>query len=149
MSARSVFLVVAGVATLALCTTFTTAISAYQAKPKKTVWDGVYTEEQAKRGAPLYAEKCANCHGDQLTGNDAPALVGAEFSSNWNDLDLNDLSERIRLTMPADSAGSLSRAQTADLIAVMLKHAEMPSGQTEIPTAADQLKDIKYTGTKP
>ena len=146
MSARSVFLVVAGAATLALSTT---AMSAYQAAAKKTVWDGVYSEEQVKRGAPLYAEKCANCHGDQLTGNDAPALVGAEFSSNWNDLDLNDLSERIRLTMPADSAGSLTRAQTGDLIAVMLKQAEMPAGTTELPTAADQLKEIKYVGTKP
>jgi mono/diheme cytochrome c family protein len=145
MSARSIFLVVAGAATLALSTT---VMAAYQAKPK-TVWDGVYSDEQAKRGEPLYAEKCANCHGDQLTGNDAPALVGAEFSSNWNDLNLNDLSERIRLTMPADSAGSLSRAQVADLIAVLLKHAEMPAGKTEVPTTADALKEIKYLGTKP
>ena len=145
MSARSIFLVVAGAATLALSTT---VMAAYQAKPK-TVWDGVYTEEQVKRGAPLYAQQCANCHGDTLTGNDAPALVGAEFSSNWNGLDLNDLSERIRLTMPADSAGSLSRAQVGDLIAVMLKGAEMPAGKAELPVAADALKEIKYAGVKP
>ena len=145
MSARSIFLVVAGAATLVLSTT---VMAAYQAKPK-TVWDGVYSDEQVKRGEPLYAEKCANCHGDTLTGNDAPALVGAEFSSNWNGLDLNDLSERIRLTMPADSAGSLSRAQVGDLIAVMFKRAEIPSGKAELPTEAGALKEIKYVGTKP
>ena len=41
---------------------------------QKTVWDGVYTEEQAKRGGDIYAEKCAMCHGDSLGGvESAPA----------------------------------------------------------------------------
>ena len=38
------------------------------AQAQKTVWDGVFTEEQAKRGADVYAEKCAMCHGDGLGG---------------------------------------------------------------------------------
>ncbi|HKT79348.1 MAG TPA: cytochrome c [Vicinamibacterales bacterium] len=143
MSVKAVFFVIAGLATAALSHT---AVVAYQ---EKNVWDGVYTEEQAKRAEPLYAEKCANCHGDQLTGNDAPALVGAEFSANWTDLTLNDLSERIRLTMPADAAGSLSRAQVADIVALILRHAEMPAGTTELAPTADTLKAIKYVGSRP
>jgi quinoprotein glucose dehydrogenase len=145
MSARSIFLAVAGVATIVLTHQ---AVSAYQAAPR-SVWDGVYTEDQAKRAEPLYAEKCSNCHGDQLTGNDAPPLVGAEFSANWSDLSLNDLSERIRLTMPADSAGSLSRAQVVDIIALILKHADMPAGTTELAPVAETLKGIKFLGSRP
>jgi mono/diheme cytochrome c family protein len=146
MSARTVTFLVAGIATIALSHA---AAVAYQGDKPRSVWDGVYTEDQAKRGAPLYQEKCSNCHGDQLTGNDAPALVGSDFSANWSDLSLNDLSERIRITMPADNAGSLSRAQVVDIIAVILKHAEMPAGQTELAPVADSLKAIKYLGTKP
>jgi len=145
MSVKAVSLVIAGVATIALSHS---AVIAFQAKPL-TTWDGVYTEEQAKRAEPLYVEKCANCHGDTLTGNDAPPLVGPEFSANWADLNLNDLNERIRLTMPADAAGTLSRAQVSDIIALMLKKAEMPAGKTELGTAPEVLKEIKFVSGKP
>src|SRR5579875_265288 len=33
-----------------------------------SVWDGVYTADQAKRGAEAYANSCASCHGEQLEG---------------------------------------------------------------------------------
>ena len=115
----------------------------------RTVWDGVYTEAQAKRAVPLYNEKCAKCHAEELTGKDAPPLVGAEFSAAWNDLSLNDLFDRIIKTMPDDEKGTLTRPQTADLIALILSHADMPAGKTELPTEAPALKLIKYLGTKP
>ena len=51
--------------------------------------------------------------------------------------------------MPADNAGSLTRAQVVDIIAVILKHAEMPAGQTELPPMPEALKEIKYLGTRP
>ena len=145
MRARAVSVVVAGIAAIALSHS---AVVAYQAKPR-SIWDGVYTAEQAKRAEPLYNEKCGNCHGATLTGNDAPALVGAEFAANWNDLSLADLSERIRLTMPADSPGSLSRAQVADIIALMLHVAEVPAGKEELAPGAETLKDVKYVGSRP
>ena len=145
MSAKAVSYVVAGIAVIALSHS---AVAAFQAKPR-SIWEGVYSEEQAKRAEPLYAEKCANCHGAELTGNDAPALVGAEFAANWNDLVLNDMFERIRLTMPADGPGTLSRAQVADIIALMLKHADVPTGKAELPSTAEALKEIKYVGSRP
>jgi len=62
---------------------FVTAI-VVSAQAQKTVWDGVYTEEQAKRGAEVYAEKCAMCHGDSLGGvESAPALTGPAFYATW------------------------------------------------------------------
>ena len=54
-----------------------------------SVWDGVYTEEQAKRGETIYYERCAVCHGAQLEGGDMTlTLVGGLFTSTWNDLPL-------------------------------------------------------------
>jgi mono/diheme cytochrome c family protein len=143
MPVKAVCFVVAGVATIALSHS---AAIAYQTKPR-SVWDGVYSEEQAKRAEPLYADKCASCHAAQLTGSDAPALVGAEFNANWTDLTLNDLSQRIRLTMPADSPGSLSSPQVADIIALMLKRGAMPSGTADL--VPDAMREIKYLASKP
>ena len=53
------------------------------AQQAKSQWDGVYTEDQAKRGEPLYSQYCASCHGPDLTGGEmAPGLTGGEFASN-------------------------------------------------------------------
>ena len=34
----------------------------------KTVWDGAYTDGQAKRGEAVYAAECSSCHGEDLSG---------------------------------------------------------------------------------
>src|SRR6185295_19705310 len=90
----------------------------------KTTSSGVYTEAQATRGAALYADKCASCHAPDLTGLDqAPPLSGNDFNTNWNDLSLNDLFDRIHISMPADKPGSLSRQEAADIVAFILQKA--------------------------
>lgn len=115
-----------------------------------TVWSGVYTDAQAKRGADLYGERCASCHAPDLTGIDqAPPLSGSDFNTNWNDLSLNDLFERIRVSMPADKPGSLERQQVADVLAFILSRGNFPPGQTDLPTEAETLKGIRFVATKP
>lgn len=115
----------------------------------QTVWDGVYTAEQAKRGATLYADQCANCHGLALTGGEsAPPLTGGEFLSNWNGLTLGDLFDRIRQTMPADRPGTLTRAQTASVLAHVLNAGGFPAGQSELPTQSEFLKQIRIEAVK-
>jgi cytochrome c len=105
------------------------AVRAQEAAPSRSVWDGVYTEEQAKRGEPIYRKECAACHGDQLTGGEsAPPLTGGAFLSNWNGLTLGDLFDRIRKTMPQTAPGRLSRQQNADILAFMLSMNKFPSG---------------------
>ena len=96
--------------------------AATAAQTARTVWDGVYSEEQATRGATLDADRCARCHGDGLGGvESAPALTGTASSSNREGETLESLFERMRSSMPADKPGSLSRAQNADVLAHMLK----------------------------
>jgi mono/diheme cytochrome c family protein len=120
------------------------------ASSSRSVWDGVYTEEQAKRGQPLYTQHCASCHGDSLTGGEmAPPLVGGEFLSNWNGLTVGDLFERIRTTMPLSKAGKLSREVNSDITAYMLNFGQFPAGQTELPRDTQLLKQIKIEATKP
>jgi mono/diheme cytochrome c family protein len=100
------------------------------AQTAQSVWDGVYTLEQAGRGAALYANNCASCHGTALTGGEsAPPLTGGEFFSNWNGLTVGDLFERIRISMPADGPGRLTREQDADILAYMLSISEFPPGK--------------------
>jgi S-disulfanyl-L-cysteine oxidoreductase SoxD len=117
---------------------------------QKTVWDGVFTEEQAKRGADVYAEKCAMCHGDGLGGvESAPPLTGPAFYANWEGESLNALFERIRMSMPLDNPGTLSRAQNADVVAHMLSVGGYPAGSAPLEGQAGVLSAIKVMAYKP
>jgi cytochrome c len=115
-----------------------------------SVWDGVYTEEQAKRGETVYRKECAACHGDQLTGGEsAPPLTGGAFQANWNGLTLGDLFDRIRKTMPQTKPGSLTRQQNADVLAFMLSVNKFPTGKTELYRQSEMLKEIRFETKKP
>ena len=115
-----------------------------------SVWDGVYTEDQAGRGKPLYAKECAACHGTSLSGGEeAPPLTGSAFMANWSGLTVGDLYERIRLSMPEGRPGTLSRQQNADILAYMLSVNQFPAGKTELQSDTDRLKQIRFLAEKP
>src|SRR5258706_406718 len=82
------------------------------AQAPRSVWDGVYSAEQAKRGQTISGEECARCHSESLGGGEnAPALAGEAFLARWQDMTLGDLFEKIRTTMPTDSPGRLGRQE--------------------------------------
>ncbi len=115
----------------------------------RSVWDGVYTEDQADRGRGLYNQHCASCHADTLTGGEmSPPLAGGEFLSNWNGLTLGELFERIRTTMPQNKAGKLSREVNADITAYILSVNKFPSGKTDLPHSTEFLKEIRIESEK-
>jgi mono/diheme cytochrome c family protein len=116
----------------------------------KSVWDGIFTDEQATRGKQLYSDACASCHGPELTGGEmAPPLVGGDFTADWNGLTVGDLFERMRISMPQNAPGSLTGAQNADILAFVLQVNKFPSGQTELAKDAMMLKGIKFETKKP
>jgi len=126
------------------------ALSAAQGAAPRSVWDSVYTEEQAKRGEKVSTEQCARCHGQTLTGAEAaPALVGDVFNANWEGVALGDLFERIRISMPQDTPGSLSRQQNADVIAYLLKAGKFPAGDKELVTDTTVLAQITFVSNRP
>jgi quinoprotein glucose dehydrogenase len=133
-----------------LLTFVATGAAAFQESASASVWDGVYSEAQARRGEEVYRQACANCHGPELEGADmTPGLTGGVFTSNWNDLTLGDLFERIRTTMPLDKPGSVSRQQNADLVAFLLKANQWPAGTTELTRELGALKQIRIQSSRP
>jgi quinoprotein glucose dehydrogenase len=122
---------------------------AFQEQKPVSVWDGVYTAEQAKRGADLYANNCGSCHGLELNGGEsAPPLTGGEFMSNWNGLTLGDLFERIRGSMPADRPGTLTREQTTNILAHILRVSQFPTGTADLSTRTENLKQIRIEAVR-
>jgi mono/diheme cytochrome c family protein len=121
----------------------------------KTVWDGVYSAAQAKRGEGVYTQQCATCHGPDLKGKEdlkpdpAPSLTGSDLGLDFNDLSVNELGDRIRTTMPKGKGNSLSREQVADVVAFILSKGGMPAGTAELPSAAEAQKAIKYLTARP
>jgi mono/diheme cytochrome c family protein len=117
---------------------------------QKSQWDGVYTKTQAARGELLYVQNCLMCHGADLLGGEmAPPLVGGTFQSNWNELTLGDLFERIRVSMPLNAPSSLSRQQYADILSYLLTKDSYPAGQSELPAQTESLREIKFLSSKP
>jgi len=126
------------------------ALLAYPQDSPRTVWDGVYNEDQAQRGRAVFLDSCSTCHGRDLEGADmTPPLTGAAFMANWDSLTLGDLSERIRISMPLNSPGSLSRQQNADVVAYILRFNQFPSGKEELPREVVAMKQILFKASKP
>lgn len=118
--------------------------------PSRSVWDGVYTEEQARRGAALYEAECAECHGSGGSGGSmAPDLTGAAFSANYDGQTVGALFERNRLTMPVGREGRLSREAVADITAYLLQVNKFPAGKTELPSGTQELSQIRYLAVRP
>lgn len=106
------------------------------AVPARSVWDGVYSKEQADRGDVLYQQECTRCH------NQGP-MTGLNFINIWNGRTADDLFRMIRNTMPQDGPGRLTRKDCVDLLAFTFKSNEFPAGDAELKTEAEQLQAIR------
>lgn len=126
------------------------AVVAAAARPaaahaQRTTWDGVFTKDQAARGGEIYGGMCASCHGPQLTGIDAaPALNGGAFYANWSGISLGDMADRVRVSMPANTPGIMSRQQVVDVLAYIFSRNGMPPGSAELPRASTALRGIVF-----
>ncbi len=99
----------------------------------RSVADGVYTDEQARRGRKEYAEKCATCHATTLRGGEmGPELVGQTFLGGWTGQTLWSLFDFTLATMPQDNPGSTSPEAMNDILAFVLQRNDFPSGSAEL-----------------
>ena len=120
------------------------------AQATASVWDGIYSAEQAKRGEALYANECASCHGTMLEGRgQAPALSGAEFIANWNGMTVGDLFEKMQSSMPADQPGRLSGDQNATILAFILSRNKFPAASADLPSDPERLRQIRFEAAGP
>ncbi|PZU08848.1 MAG: cytochrome C [Sphingomonas sp.] len=122
-----------------------------QAQPaERSVWTGVYSAEQATRGKAAYAQNCASCHGESLSGIDvAPALTGSGFLNNWNGTSAGDLFTRIKTTMPLNAPDSLSGRTVSDIEAYLFQSNGFPSGEVALPPSPPMMAGIKIIAQKP
>ena len=60
-----------------------------------------------------------------------------------------DLFERMRVSMPQNDPGSLSRQQNADILAYILSVGKFPPGKTELARETEVLRQIGIQALKP
>jgi mono/diheme cytochrome c family protein len=105
---------------------------------------GAYTEAQATRGQVLYYAHCLACHAEDMSGLDqAPPLAGPQFSSTWTGVSLWALVTRID-TMPPTAPGTLSRAETVDLLTYLLWYNGLPLGETPLSDEQSVLETLTF-----
>src|SRR5439155_1235826 len=115
-------------ASLSVCAVLLTL----QAQQPQTVRQGVYAENQARRGQAVYKAQCASCHGEMLEGRLGPPLTGEDFISDFAKQPLSELFGKIRNTMPQDNPGKLTPQEAADILAYILQAGKFPAGRAEL-----------------
>jgi len=115
----------------------------------KSVWQGVYTEEQATRGDTEHQNNFSSCHGTEKYAGDA-------FTKNWVGRTVFDLFDQIRTTMPDDNPGGLSAQQYKDVVAYILKTNGIPAGTDSLSNDPEAMrllridaKPDKHTALRP
>jgi mono/diheme cytochrome c family protein len=124
----SIFFAVA-IVVLAMTTVVESAIAAQA----KTVWDGVYTDEQAARGATSFTANCSRCHGGTMgDGEGGRSLAGERFWKSFRESTVDHLLDYVSKNMPNGAGGSLSASVYADLVAFILSRNDLPPGKSEL-----------------
>lgn len=95
-----------------------------------------YLPSQASRGAKLFGESCANCHGPGQ-------LVGQGFVESWNDRRVYDLYALVRGTMPLDRPGQMKEPEYLDVIAYLLQANHAPAGIDSLKSDTAALRRTK------
>jgi len=118
--------------------------------PSRTVWDGVFTAEQAAQGKVLFNNKCAICHGAEMNGAEmAPPLAGGAFLANWSNVPVSEFFTRIHTTMPANDPGSMPGQDVSLVIAYILSFNQYPAGTATLPSDEAALAQINVLAEKP
>ena len=123
------------------------ACIAIHAQAPATVKDKVYTKDQATRGEKVFTASCAKCH--KLDGpetKDGPPLGGDVFLTKWDGKPLFDVAFGIKLNMPPDGSVILDDAQTADIVAFILKSNGFLDGAKAL--TIDATKTVTFVKAK-
>ncbi len=106
--------------------------------PPETTLDGIFTADQAQRGAGLFDTHCARCHSIQ-------EFSGRAFATVWSGVPASALYLRIANTMPLDQPGSLGTPQATALTAHIFAANDMPVGETPLSGDLEFLTGILIT----
>jgi cytochrome c len=125
--------------------------AAQEPSAKQSVWDAVYTEAQANRGARQYGRTCEQCHGPDMAGDpvdEVPSLVLDSFMTDWSGKSVKDLFDTVKRSMPKDNPGSLGTGAYVDVVAYLLQANKFPSGARELDRNPERLAPIVIERSK-
>lgn len=118
----------------------------------RTIWDGVFTAEQALRGEQINSGACASCHGRRMDGAaldpdrpSTPPIARDRFLRKWDGQSVAGLFALAKATMPKNNPGGLSDQQYVDMIAYMISFSGAPAGDTELPADPAGLAGVAIT----
>lgn len=115
---------------------------------ERTIFDGVYTEEQADRGMGFFGTDCATCHSNTARGSSAaPGLIGYALDSKYADQPLYTYFDYMRANMPPGNAGWFTDQEYADITAYLLELHGAPAGDTELEGTEEALSAIMIVPT--
>ena len=116
----------------------------------KTIWDGVFTDQQAQRGQQVYQRACAVCHLDTLRGDTvSPPLIGAEFLGRFTGQSAHEMVQNLRGSMPQNAPDSLGDRAYIDLVSYLLKANGSKAGSLELPLDVAELEKIAVVSQPP
>ena len=101
----------------------------------ETSMDGIFTAQQAERGAAIFATLCSRCHSVQ-------EFSGSSFDDIWAGVPAAAMYVRIANTMPLDQPGSLGLDQVTALMSHIFNTNGMPAGDTPLPGDMDFMLSI-------
>jgi mono/diheme cytochrome c family protein len=103
-----------------------------------------YTTAQAERGKADYEKNCSECHNSDLNGTaKAPALHGDAFLKTWESGSVYALFVKLRDSMPAGHAASITEAEKIDILAFLLQVNGIPAGQSELKSDRKELESVQ------
>src|SRR5512134_3196342 len=79
-----------------------------KAQDAAPIWSGIFTAAQAERGRAVVQTHCAECHHEDLSGGEGPALMGPTFMLKWETHSVERLFHKIRDTMPSMESRDVS-----------------------------------------
>lgn len=100
----------------------------------RTLQDGVYTEDQARRGAAINDGVCLECH-------EPDEFVGS-FMESWSGAPVSMLFDEISALMPEDRPGALRPQEYADVLAYIFSLNDIPTGAQELGPDPQLLQNI-------
>lgn len=102
-----------------------------------------YTAAQAARGAQIYGQFCATCHGSNLEGKAGPPLTGKAFQDTlqYAEMTTSQLYAFISQSMPQNAPATLSHQQYIDVLSFLLSKSSYPAGS--IPLSEERLGEVK------
>jgi S-disulfanyl-L-cysteine oxidoreductase SoxD len=111
------------------------------AQAERSVWSGIFTDDQAARGESIFKASCSTCHAAEDFSNPS-------FLMGWEGMTVLNLFQKVQNSMPMDNPGSLRPEDYADVLSYFFRLSKAPAGKEELDTDPEHLKLIRIEPKK-